>query len=70
MTRRRRTPRLPHLGDIAVILPPRVTADGVTVVYADDAELCVVCRLPCYVRVDGIALHTDRCLDHHRRTVA
>jgi hypothetical protein len=67
--RTRRKSRLPNLGDVAVVLPPRVTADGVTVVYADDAELCIVCRLPCYVRVDGIALHTDRCLDRHRKAV-
>ena len=50
-----------------VIVMPRVTADGVTVMYSDYAQPCIVCQLDSYTRVDGIALHTDRCLDRHRK---
>jgi hypothetical protein len=62
-----RKSRLPPLGDVPTVLPPRTTADGVTVHYATVAEACVVCRLPAYTRVDEIPLHSDRCLDYHRK---
>jgi hypothetical protein len=62
-----RKSRLPLLGDIPVTLPPRTTADGTTVTYIRGCESCVVCTLDCYVHVDGVPLHSDRCHTYYQR---
>ena len=68
MARRHKSRMPPQTGGVPIILPPRQNAaSGVTVEYTDYDEPCVVCRQPSWVQIDGIALHSDRCLDYHRK---